>query len=265
MTEQTSDLRADLAHTNATAAPSYDIAPEDRHHLEAIRAMDPHDVPAPYHIPEGVTFSPLTVAALPKVRTAGVMAGLPTQGEALAQLGNVPEAQRAAAEAALVANAIRSIRPALRVAGGVGKDATPFQRVQVAIAREVQDETRKIESWQERIDEISHHDTVIDETTGEAKAVPVYRLEGAALRGAQNQQRIHMGHIRSLVNEDGSPGYAGMLRLKEAEYESVMARKALAEQVADDTEAKRRTEEELREDRIAKRVKSMKRMRTNDS
>ena len=261
----TSDLRTDVTHAGTAApAPSYDIAPEDQHHLAAIRAMDAHVAPAPYEIPEGIKFSPLTVAALPKERPTGIMAGLPTQSEILAKLDRIPAAQRAAAEAGLVAEAIRGIRPALRVAGGVGKDATPSQREQVAIAREVQDYGREFNQLQERIDEIERHDTVTNQTTGEAVAVPVYRLDGERLRAAQQQQRDIMGRIRALVNADGTPGFEGAKRLKEAEYESVMARKALAESLADEAEAKRLVEKELREDRITKRVQSMKRLRTND-
>jgi hypothetical protein len=260
----TSDLHSNVTHAGTTnPAPSYDIAPEDQHHLTAIRAMSANDAPPPYDIPEGIKFSTLTVAALPKQRAAGVMASLPTQAEVLAQLVGVPAAQRPATETALVANAIRAMRPALRVAGGVGKNATPFQREQVAIAREVQDGNREIERLQERIDEIERHATVVDESTGEVKAVPVYRLEGRSLMAAQQAQRDIMGRIRALVKADGSPGFEGFRRLKEAEYESVMARKEIAQQLADDAEAKLRTEAELREDRIAQRVKSMKRMRTS--
>ncbi|MGN6357619.1 MAG: hypothetical protein ACTHLU_09095 [Novosphingobium sp.] len=252
-------LRPDVTHAGPPAAvPSYDIAPEDRHHLEAVRASSLDIAPPPYSGLEGIKLSPLTVAALPKERGTGVMAGLLTQSEVSAQLVGVPEPQRAEAEHRLVADAIRAIRPALRTATGVGAAATPFQREMVAIAGEVQGHYREIARLQEVLDEVERHDTVIDEATGEAKAVPVYRVHGDRLRAIQHQQAVLLGHVRALVKADNTPGHEGAKRLQAAEYESVMERKALVEALEDEATAKREAAKQVREDRIAKRVATMK-------
>lgn len=262
--DNTSDLRTGVIETgNPSPVPSFEIPPEDQHHLVAVRASAQQLAPSPCVAPDGRNLPPMTVSALPKERQPGPLEALATQSEVLAQLQGVPEEHREAAEHAAVAAAIRAVRPRLRVLTGAGPDATPLQREQLLIAREVFDHQQAIERLQTDLDEVVRHDTVIDPETGEATAVPVYQVTGDRLRAYQEMQRSHMGHIRALMNPDGTPGFEGAKRLQAAEYESVMARKALAEALEDEAAAKREAAKQEREERIAKRVASMKRLRTN--
>lgn len=262
--DNTSDFRADVSDIgNPGPGPSLEIAPEDQHHLDAVRASAQQLAPGPYKAPAGLRALPMTVSALPKERKPGPLEALATQSEVLAQLRGVPEERREVAEHQAVAAAIRAIQPTLRVLTGAGEDATPLQREQIAIAREVMEHRQAIERLQADLDEIERHDTAFDPETGEATAVPVYRISGDRLKAFQGMQRDHMGRIRALLNPDGTPGFEAAKRLRSAEYEAVTARKALAEALEDEATAKLEVAKQEREDRIAERVATMKRLRSN--
>lgn len=124
-------LTAEVTATGTAPRPTDLIAPEHKHHADAILAMDPMQIPRPYDIPEGWAANlTLRATALPPEMQRTVTAKV-------AALGNLTPEQRSAKEAEFTANVIRSQRSNLIVQGGVGRDATPYHRELASIAREV--------------------------------------------------------------------------------------------------------------------------------
>jgi len=259
------DATADRAALTATVTgtgtaskqPSYEITPELRPHADAILAVDPNDVPTPHQMPEGWGAS-LTM------RSTGLPPEMRQAVEArLSQLGDVTPEQRAAKDVEFTFDAIRSKRMELRVLTGVGSDASPYHREQVAIAREVRDLSKEFDRLSEQLTEVARYDTSVDPVTGDAKAVPVYAVSAERAKGIASQQDDISRRIRLLLNDDGTMGYEAEKRLRQRLHESATQRAALHEQVAGRAEAERRADEIIREERINKQAQSIASMRRN--
>jgi hypothetical protein len=86
----------------------------------------------------------------------------------------------------------------LRLAAGLGPDATHEQRQEFESLnriRELADEEDRIAA---ELAEVVKHDTQVDPATGNAKAVPVYRVEGERRR-ALEARLIEISHQVTLI------------------------------------------------------------------
>lgn len=260
-----SDLTADVtAYSNLTAdvsaiggpstSPTYDIDPADRSIADSILAMDPMDAPPPYEIPHGWKVPPLRVTALPKDRREEVY----TKLDALPD-GLTPK-EREAKEAEFTADVVRSMQSGIRVKTGLGRDALPYHREMMAITVECQELAREFDRLSDELTDVQSHRTEIDPATGEAKPVPVYRVQGARHAAYVAQQADLARRMRLLIGEESGFGLEGQKRIKQALFESVGLIKARDQQVAEHAEAKRRAEEMAREERINAQARSIARM-----
>lgn len=237
-------------HYGASAPQqSYEIAPEDQHHVDALLAIDPiNGIEGAHDIPQGWNaLGPLKLTALPE----------PLQAEVEAKLAHVPAEQREAKEAEFTAEAIRAMRPALRLKTGLGPSASPYHREMLAIAREYTDAVEELGRLQDELTAVSHHRTEIDPVTGEAKAIPVYRVSEARRRGIADQMTALTSRMTLLHKADGEPGYEAAKRLQQAMYESVQARKEVSRQVEERAEVKRRAADINREERINEQARRL--------
>jgi hypothetical protein len=258
---ETTALTAEVTATGtASKRPSYEITAELRPHADAIMAMDLNSVPTPHSIPEGWGAKPLAL------RSTALPADMKLEVDAkLAQLGNVTPEERAAKEAQFTEQAIRSKRMELRVMTGVGKDATPYHREQVAIARDYRDLAAEFDRIQADLHRVARYENVTDPNTGEAKAVPVLAISAERQKAYIARQDDISRRMRLLVNDDGSMGYEGEQRLRQALHESSAARQKLAQQLYVDAEAKRRAAHNEQERRINERAESLARLQRNAS
>lgn len=247
------ELAADVGSTGTTTRTDYTITPDLRPYADAVLAMDPvRDVPPPYEFPEGHSWPAPRAAALPE--------GLRREVEA--KLAALPPEQRAAKDAEFTAVAIRSMTAAIRIKTGVGKDATPFHREMVGIAREVSDLDAEFNRLQSELETVHRYDASVDPATGEATAIPVYAVTGTRAKAYVEQQQDILRRTRLLVN-DGGYGLEGRRRMDTALHESAMARKQLHEQMEDHAEAKVRAVHNERERRINERAESLARLTRN--
>ncbi len=255
-----SELSADVTATGtASTRPSYEITPELRPHADAIMATDLNTVPTPHSIPEGWGTS-LTMRST----------GLPPEmrrevEEKLAQLGDMTAEQRAAKDVEFTAQAIRSKRMSLRILTGVGADATPYHREQVAIAREVRELDAEFLQLSSELAHVLRHDTVVDPATGEATAVPVYAVTGERLRAYAARQDDISRRRRLLVNDDGSMGYESEKRLRQALYDSSVARAKLQQQLEERAEVKQMAQQINRDRRIKEQAERLASLQRNAS
>lgn len=238
---------------------SYEIAPEHRHHADAILRMDPvADVPSSCTVLNGWGASlRLRVDALPPEKANEVRAKL----NALGQL--TPE-QRAAKEAEFVTAVIRSTQPELRIAAGVGAHAEPYHREMVHIAREVRDLNAHYDRIAAELTEVIGYDTRTNDQTGEKEAIPVYLVAGPRRDASIREQQAILGRIRLLIDDNGY-GIEGKRRMDKALYESVAQRAALQEQIEDRAESKARARHNERERRINQQAELIGRMSRNES
>ncbi|MCW1382692.1 hypothetical protein OLX02_07630 [Novosphingobium sp. KCTC 2891] len=225
---------------SASDQPSFEIGPEDQHHVDAVLGMDPfNDVPAPYDLPEGRSFGALKLTALPAEMQVAVRA----------RLAAIPAGQREAKEAEFTAEAIRGMRPNIRLMTGLGRDATPYHREQLAITREYQDAAAEFDRLQGELSAVARHVTQFDPVTGKAHAVPVPKVSEERRRAIVAEMDSLAIRMRLLHNGD-QPGVEAEMRLKQAMFETVQARKETRRQIDESAEAKRRAVEINRESRI---------------
>lgn len=241
-------LRPQVGSTGSEASVSAGvIATEDQHIADAIKAMDPiHDVPSPHQIPNGWKVPPLRVSALPKEAQAKVNA----------RLAALPPAQREAMEAAAVEDAIREMLPAIRLRTGVGSTALPYHREMALIGREWCDLADEYDRIADELCDIERHETRFNSATGEHEAVPVYRIDGPRRDAYGLRQADLLRQMRLLQADDGSVGIEAAKRMREAMGESVGLIKERNRQVAVEEAARKRADEVLFEEEVAKKAAS---------
>lgn len=229
-----------------TSQPSYEIADEDKHHVDAILAIDAiNDVAGPHEIPKGWNnLGSLKASALPKE----------LQRKVEAKLANFPAERRGAMEAEFTAEAIRGMRGSLRVKTGLGEGATLYHREMLDITREYHDAETQFLRLQDELAEVARYDTQFDPITGQSTPVPVMRVSENRRRGILAEMES-LNSRMALLHKDGKPGVEAEKRLKQAMYDSVMQRKELARQVEERAEARRRAAEINREARINEQAK----------
>jgi hypothetical protein len=244
--------------TGGTAAPAADaIAPEQQHHVDAILAMDPMQVPMPYDIPEGALAGlSLRLTALPPAMQHEVAAKLAASGPMNAETAKVREAE-------LTAAAIRDQRARTIAKVGVGRDATPYHRELAHIAREVGDLNAEHDRLQDELSRVLRYETKADPVTGEPMPVPVYAVTGERAEAYVARQHDLERQIRLLVGDGNSPGLEGAKRMRRALAESVAARVELQRQVDEEAGAKAEAEAINRRKRISERAESLARLQRN--
>jgi hypothetical protein len=256
----TSELTAEVTATGtASSRPSYEITPELRPHADAIMATDLNDVPSPHSIPEGWGTS-LTMRST----------GLPPEmrrevEEKLAQLGDLPPELRAAKDVEFTAQAIRSKRMELRVMTGVGADATPYHREQVAIARDYRDLASDFDRLQKELERVARYETTVDPETGAPKALPIYAVTAERAQAYAMQQDDISRRMRLLVNDDGTMGHEGEKRLRQALHQSATQRAELQRQIEERAEAKQMALQINRDRRVKEQAERLASLQRNAS
>lgn len=251
------DLQATVTATGTTTPTGTDIAPEHKHHADAILAMDHMQVPMPYDIPEGHWANlTLRATALPPAMQREV-------ADKLAAFGPLSTEAAKAKEAELTADAIRSQRSRNIVKLGVGKDATPYHRELAAIAREVDDLMRDHDNIQGELERVEGYRTEVDPETGEPKPVKVYAVTGTKAKAYVERQQDILRQVRLLVGDDNGPGIEGARRVREALVESVAARVELERQLTEEAEAKALAAKINRDKRISARAESLASLQRN--
>lgn len=251
-------LRA-VAISNVTGpeGPSYDIAPEDRHYVESIYAIDSKSITGPYEIPDNWKVSALRVTALTPDRQHEVRAKL----EALP--AHLTEEQRTIKETEYVGEVIRSMQSELRARNGLHSSALPYHKEHAAIAGEYMELAREHQRLGSELLRVDRHDTVRNPETGKVEAVPVFAVTGERAQAYEATQQSIRSRMFLLLDDDGKPGVESQRRLKQALHASVGIVKQLNEAKADNAEAQRRAAEMIREDRITARAKSLANIQRN--
>jgi hypothetical protein len=137
----------------------------------------------------------------------------------------------------------------LRIRCGPGEGASETERValcQVNRTRLLTEEAKKIEA---ELEDVISHRTEYDEV-GKPHAVPVYRAQGST-RTALMARLDQINHEMLQV-----AGIDGQAELERATRADAMAARELRRQSEENTEAKRRAEEMLREERINERART---------
>lgn len=236
--------------------PSREIAAEDQHYSDAILRMDPvSDVPGVAVFPEGMQLSAPTLAALAPDDRMAVRAKMDE--------ARLTPAQREQREGEFVQAHLRSQLSRIRLKTGVGEDATPYHRAQCHMAREYFDIMDEHDRYAAQLDEIARHETEVDPLSGEARAVPVYAVQGSRRNAYQFQMDNLLRRAGLLFNADGTPGLEGSKRLREASAQSVAILRDRDSAAEERAEAKRRGAELAREERISKQAASIARMSRN--
>ncbi|RDS76406.1 hypothetical protein DL238_01465 [Alteriqipengyuania lutimaris] len=165
-------------------------------------------------------------------------------------------------EAQYVAEAIKAKRGKIRAMTGVGKEALPFHREQAEIAGRYYELQRRRDALQDDLDRVREYTTETDPETGAAKPAEIMAITGTR-RAAYEDQVIELDRqMRLLVGPDGSYGIEAQKRLEETLRKSAAILYDRAQVQQEEAEAKRRAAEAEREERINRRVDSLKTMRT---
>lgn len=165
-------------------------------------------------------------------------------------------------EAHYVMEAIKAKRGQIRAMTGVGKDALPFHREQAEIAGQFYELQRRRDDLQDELDKVREYRTENDPETGAAKPVEIMAVTGNR-RTAYEHQVIELDRqMRLLVTPDGSYGIEAQKRLEETLRKSAAILYDREQVQEEEAEAKRRAAEVEREERINRRVESLKTMRT---
>lgn len=231
-----------------STAPSYEIAPDDAHFAQSIAAMNVfEDVPPPYQYPSDWKVPPLRLTALPPEK----------QGEVRAALATVAPEHRDAKEQELVANVIRSMRPAIRIQTGVSSQALPFHRAQLGLARQFSDLSKEFVRNEEQLMDVEKIVFDADPVTGEKKQREVFAIEGNRRRIIEARQKELRATMDTLYRADGTPGFVAQRELKKALFESVQLLKQRQAAIDENKEAHARAEKINRERRINERAESL--------
>lgn len=170
-----------------------------------------------------------------------------------AKLANVSSAERPALEAKLINEALRQNSFEVRVKAGPGEGANAYQIESFAQARDKHElETR---AWQleTELAEVVRWDNVVDQTTGQAKPVPVEKVQG-------HTRQLKVGELAEIQRKLSALEIEGPNRLKDALKKAAEAEQAKRQQLADHVEVERRAREMVREDRINERAATKARM-----
>jgi hypothetical protein len=219
---------------------SYEIDPGDQSLADEIANFDPvFDTKGP------TSFSG-SVRLPDSIRATGLPPHL--RDPIMAQLANVPVDRREAEEQRLVNAALYENSLGLRIAGGPGEGANSYQRAKLGLTFDIEEAEREFIRLSTELAEVERWDNVFDERAGEAKPIAVERVRGQR-RAAMEAQRAQLSRKLDQLN-----GLEGERRLQKALYEAVQERKSLQAQLDEDSEARTRADELLREERVSERA-----------
>lgn len=254
MTETTNASGMEAETRSTYTPPSYAIAPEDKGIADSILAMDPFDTPSGVSYPSELKLSNLKVTALPPELRRRVET----------DLKDIPFDQRAGKEPELVAKAIQSVRGTTRRLIGNGPNALPYHQEMLTIANEYEAAQREADRIFDELGEVSHHDTVFNETTGKQEAIPVFAVQGG--RREAMESRLKELHYKSglLMHANGGHGPEAQRRLAKSLQESVGVLKKQQQDAFEMAEAKRRAAVNEQERRINERADQFARLARNE-
>lgn len=242
--------------------PSYDIAPEDQARAQELLSAfnaDPLATPSPVKLTGGGAFKAperFTLSILPPNQ----------QGPIAAQLAQVPAHLRAEREHELVVGALKQNSTALRIKAGPGEGASPLEREQFAVARDIdtletealdiQRQLAEVQKWVPVWNEITG-EPVIDPRTGQqqVKAVEIIQCDR---RKALEARVKELAYRADLLR-----GVEGDRRIQRALAETIELEKQQRQQLAEREEVKRRAEEISRQKRIDKQAETLSRFKDN--
>lgn len=248
-------LVADTTGSDFTV-PNYNVAPEDEPRAQELLSAfnsDPLATPSPVKLTGGGAFKTperFTLAILPPDKQAALAS----------QLAQVPADQRADREHELVAEALRKNSIELRIRAGLGEGASPLQREQFALARdinaleaeelEIQRQLAEVEKWVPVYDEITG-EPVIDPRTGQQAVKAVERVQGDRRKALEARSKELLYRVSLLK------GVEGDRRIKRALAETIELEKQQQQQLADRAEVERVAEEIAREKRIRQQAETL--------
>jgi hypothetical protein len=254
-------LVADTTGSDFTV-PSYNVAPEDEPRAQELLSAfnsDPLATPSPVKLTGGGAFKAperFTLAILPPDKQAALAS----------QLAQVPADLRAEREHELVLAALQKNSLELRIKAGPGEGATPLEREQFGLAREIHElETEELEI-QRQLAEVEKAVPVYNEITGEPVIDPltgkqmtklVDRIQGDR-RKALEARAKELAYRVSLLQ-----GVEGDRRIDRALAETIAREKQQRQQLADRGEVERMAEEIAREKRIRKQAEARARFKDN--
>lgn len=250
MEDNTTRTRLSVDPTGSDfTVPSHDIAPEDQARAQSLLSAfnaDPLATPSPAKLTGGGAFKAperFSLSILPPDR----------QGPIAAQLVQVPAHQRADREHELVVEALRQNSLELRIKAGPGEGATPLEREQFAVARDINDleaeeieiqrQLAEVEKWVPVYDDVTG-EPVIDPRTGQQQVKAVEIIQGdrrKALEARAKELAYRAGLLR---------GIEGDRRIQKALAQTLELEKQQRQQLAEREEIERRAEEIAREKRI---------------
>jgi hypothetical protein len=242
--------------------PSYDIAPEDQARAQELLSAfnaDPLATPSPVKLTGGGAFRAperFTLSILPPDK----------QGPIAAQLAQVPASVRAEREHALVVAALKQNSTTLRIKAGPGEGATPLEREQFAVVRDIneleaeeidiQRQLAEVEKWVPVYNEITG-EPVIDPRTGQQQVKGVEIIQGDR-RKALEARLKELAYRADLLR-----GVEGDQRIQKALAQTIKLEKQQKQQLADNAEIERRAEEIAREKRITQQAEARAKFKAN--
>lgn len=253
--EEDTDLKANVTGYGNAPKPDNVIAPEDRHYVDSVLAMDPiADVPGTSVFPQGRKLSAPTLATLSPEMRAGVQA----------KLQGLPPEARAAQESHLVAEAIRAKLPALRIQTGLGEGALPYHREMALIAREVSDLGREFDRVAAELAEVQSYGTETDPETGETRPKEIFRVQGTRRKALEGRQQDLLRNLRVLGGDASGTPVEANRRLAAAMAETVAVLKERDRQQSEDQEARELGAEMARKARVEAKARQFARRDTGN-
>lgn len=242
--------------------PSYDIAPEDQARAQELLSAfnaDPLATPSPVKLTGGGAFKAperFTVSILPPDK----------QGPIAAQLAQVPANVRAEREHELVVAALKQNSTALRIKAGPGEGATPLEREQFAVARDINELEAQEFEIQRQLAEVEKYVPVYNEITGEPVIDPrTGQQQVKAVEIIQGDRRKALeARVKELAyRADLLRGVEGDRRIQKALAQTIELEKQQKQQLADNAEIERRAEEIAREKRITQQAEARAKFKAN--
>lgn len=241
---------------------SDDIAPEDQARAQELLSAfnaDPLATPSPVRLTGGGAFKAperFSLSILPPEK----------QGPIAAQLARVPANVRAEREHELVVEALKQNSTELRIRAGTGEGATPLEREQFSVARDIAEleaeelairtQLAEVEKWVPVYDEATGA-PVIDPRTGQPQVKAVEIIQGDR-RKALEARAKELAYRADLLR-----GPEGDRRIQRALAQTIELEKQQRQQLAEREEVKRRAEEISRQKRIDKQAEALSRFKDN--
>lgn len=219
-----------------TDTPTYDIHEDDAYIASTIVNVDPI-----YDTPSNVTVT--GDVRLPETVSVN---GLPPhmRDPILAAMSREPAASRPAIERRMVQAALETNSLETKVKGGLGPDATAYDRERFGLIGEIHTLNSERARLVTDLAEVSHWKTTVDPETGLPVPQAVEAMTGDRRRGWEERIRLIDHQVDQLQGAEGA------FRMKRALHASVETAKARRDLIEDHAEIKKRAALLEREDRI---------------